>query len=103
MRTHATTMAPSPPKLRANNVGRRRQRPEFGKKPNLEQRICLRLHDLVEQTTLSNQDIAAKLGVSQEAVGKWFRGDATPGFEHWEGLAKLLKTPVRGLLPLDCQ
>jgi ribosome-binding protein aMBF1 (putative translation factor) len=83
-------MAPSPPKLRANNVGRKRTRPEYGKKPSLSQRFTLHLYDAVERSGLSNAEIAQKVGVSPDTVAKWLRGENVPSLDYWDKLSLAL-------------
>lgn len=47
-----------------------------------------------EGTKLTQQEIARRLGVSQEAVSKWFRGDTTPTLTKAFALSKILGRPI---------
>ena len=47
-----------------------------------------------EGTKLTQQEIARRLGVSQEAVSKWFRGDTTPALTKAFALSKILGRPI---------
>ena len=50
-----------------------------------------------EGTKLTQQEIARRLGVSQEAVSKWFRGDTTPTLTKAFALSKILERPIEDL------
>lgn len=84
---------------KGNGMGRKRTRPVF-KKPDLRQKFCLRLHDLVDQRGVTSDEIAAACGIGKAAVSRWFNGTAVPELHLWPTLAAFLGLKdYRDLLP----
>jgi transcriptional regulator with XRE-family HTH domain len=78
-------------------VGRKRTRPTF-KPTTLRRKFCLRLHDAAIGHT--NAEIAKAVGVSTDAVSKWFQGENCPDYDVLPKLAALLGySDYRELLP----
>lgn len=91
--TTQTTM--TPPK--GAHVGRKRTRPKF-KPDTVRKKLCLRLHELAGD--LTNAEIAERLGLTTDAVSKWFQGDTSPDMDLLPKLAAMLGfDDYRKLLP----
>jgi SOS-response transcriptional repressor LexA len=60
--------------------------------------FAARIAALASKLTLSQSDIARRLGVKPQSVQQWFAGDTVPRTQRLEALAGLLKTSVRYLL-----
>lgn len=63
---------------------------------NLE--IANRLVELRRSHGLSQEDLAARLGVSRQAVSKWERAESSPDTDNLIGLARLYGVSLDGLL-----
>lgn len=70
-----------------------------GKIMNIE--IANRLVDLRKKSGLSQEDLAAKLGLSRQAVSKWERAEASPDTDNLICLAKLYGVSLDTLLNTD--
>lgn len=60
-----------------------------------------RLKELRKQNGLSQASLAQQLGMTQQAVGKWERGTATPDPQTIAKLAEIFNVPSDVLLGLD--
>lgn len=60
-----------------------------------------RIFKLRRQSGLSQEELAGKLGVSRQAVGKWENGTAVPELDKVLTLSKLFAVPLSELLGLD--
>ena len=67
-----------------------------GKVMNIE--IANRLVDLRKKSGLSQEELAAKLGLSRQAVSKWERAEASPDTDNLICLAKLYGVSLDDLL-----
>ena len=63
--------------------------------------IANRLVDLRKKSGLSQEDLAAKLGLSRQAVSKWERAEASPDTDNLICLAKLYGVSLDTLLNTD--
>ena len=57
-----------------------------------------RLYQYRRKSGLSQEELAAKLGVSRQAVSKWENGTSDPSTSNLCALAKLYGIPVEELL-----
>jgi transcriptional regulator with XRE-family HTH domain len=63
--------------------------------------IANRLVDLRKKSGLSQEELAAKLGLSRQAVSKWERAEASPDTDNLICLAKLYGVSLDDLLDTD--
>ncbi len=63
--------------------------------------IANRLHQLRKKHNLSQEDLAAKIGISRQAVSKWERAEASPDTDNIISLAKLYGVSLDELLMTD--
>lgn len=63
--------------------------------------IANRLVELRKKSGLSQEDLAAKLGLSRQAVSKWERAEASPDTDNLICLAKLYNVSLDDLLDTD--
>ncbi len=64
----------------------------------MNMKIAEKLISLRKKDGLSQGDLAAKLGVSRQAVSKWECGDTLPDTENLIALSKLYKVTVDELI-----
>ena len=60
-----------------------------------------RLYELRKKNGYSQEELAAKLGLSRQAVSKWERAEASPDTDNLVELAKLYGISLDELLDLD--
>lgn len=58
-------------------------------------KACVALARAVRPRQMNQATLAAKLGVSQQAVSAWLTGRAKPIAEHMLAIEKLLGIPMR--------
>ncbi|MDE7302784.1 MAG: helix-turn-helix domain-containing protein [Oscillospiraceae bacterium] len=63
--------------------------------------IANRLRQMRNKNNLSQEELAAKMGVSRQAVSKWERAEASPDTENLILLAKLYRVSIDELLNTD--
>lgn len=63
--------------------------------------IAGRLVQLRKQHSLSQEELAEKLGISRQAVSKWERAEASPDTDNLIALAKLYNVSLDDLLKTD--
>ncbi|MDE7278313.1 MAG: helix-turn-helix transcriptional regulator, partial [Oscillospiraceae bacterium] len=63
--------------------------------------IANRLRQMRNKNNLSQEELAAKMGVSRQAVSKWERAEASPDTENLILLAKLYGVSIDELLNAD--
>ena len=63
--------------------------------------IANRLVELRKKSGLSQEELAAKLGLSRQAVSKWERAEASPDTDNLICLAKLYGVSLDDLLDTD--
>lgn len=63
--------------------------------------IANRLFELRKKNSLSQEDLAEKIGVSRQAVSKWERAEASPDTDNLILLAKLYEISLDELLSTD--
>ena len=63
--------------------------------------IANRLRQMRNKNNLSQEELAAKMGVSRQAVSKWERAEASPDTENLILLAKLYGISIDELLNTD--
>ena len=63
--------------------------------------IANRLLTLRKQFNLSQEDLAARLGISRQAVSRWERAEASPDTDNLIALSKLYNVSVDSLLAMD--
>ena len=56
------------------------------------------LIDLRKRNGLTQEELAAKLYVTRQAVSRWERGEVTPGIDMLKLIANVLNAPVAHLL-----
>ena len=56
------------------------------------------LIDLRKRNGLTQEELAAKLYVTRQAVSRWERGEVTPGIDMLKLIANVLNEPVAHLL-----
>ena len=71
-------------------MGRLRQGQPKEVKNTFPGKCGARLESLVEAAGLSTGEIAEKLGVTPDAVLKWFRGASYPTLSKWPTLVQVL-------------
>ena len=69
------------------------------KKMNID--IANRLFELRKKNSLSQEDLAEKIGVSRQAVSKWERAEASPDTDNLILLAKLYDVSLDELLSTE--
>lgn len=69
------------------------------KKMNID--IANRLYELRKKNSLSQEELAEKIGVSRQAVSKWERAEASPDTDNLILLAKLYSVSMDELLSTD--
>lgn len=69
------------------------------KKMNID--IANRLYELRKKSSLSQEDLAEKIGVSRQAVSKWERAEASPDTDNLILLAKLYDVSLDELLSTE--
>lgn len=67
-----------------HKVGRKRTAKPPKTLSAIERRFALRLSELVGDNAV---DVAAKIGVSPDAVRKWCAGDTVPSLDKWPKIA----------------
>jgi len=65
--------------------------------------IANRLVQLRKANNLSQEELAAKLGISRQAVSKWERAEASPDTDNLIGLSKIYNVSLDELLHSDEQ
>ena len=65
--------------------------------------IANRLVQLRKANNLSQEELAAKLGISRQAVSKWERAEASPDTDNLIGLSKIYNVSLDELLQSDEQ
>jgi len=60
--------------------------------------IANRLYELRKQSSLSQEELAEKIGVSRQAVSKWERAESSPDTDNLIGLARLYGISLDELL-----
>lgn len=79
------------------DVGRKRSTPKF-KRDTMRHKFAHRLHALAG--SLTYDQIAEAVGVSNITVAKWFSGQNMPDIEYWPKLARVFGlNSYRDLLP----
>lgn len=63
--------------------------------------VANKLTELRKQAGLSQEDVAAQLGVSRQAVSKWENGEASPDTENLVALSHLYNTTVDDILCIE--
>ena len=63
--------------------------------------IANRLYELRKRNSLSQEELAEKIGVSRQAVSKWERAEASPDTDNLILLAKLYSISMDELLSTD--
>ena len=63
--------------------------------------IANRLLTLRKQFNLSQEDLAARLGISRQAVSRWERAEASPDTDNLIALSKLYNVSIDSLLAMD--
>jgi transcriptional regulator with XRE-family HTH domain len=58
----------------------------------------MRVVELIEAVGLNDREIGARIGVSQQSVNRWRRGEQVPGVERAEALATVLCTTEDAVL-----
>ncbi|MBR1796482.1 MAG: helix-turn-helix transcriptional regulator [Clostridiales bacterium] len=56
------------------------------------------IRDLCERRNISVKEIHAALGVSSQAVYKWFRGESVPSIDNLVALADMLDVSVSDII-----
>lgn len=84
--------------LKGRRVGKKRHVPRVTKGAALSMRIAARLNELLGDRPASY--LAAKLGVSVDAVTKWLHAHRTPDVDKWDQIAVALGgKSFRDILP----
>lgn len=68
---------------------------------NQKNNIAANLRHLRAKTKLSQEDVAAEIGVSRQAVAKWESGDSLPDILNCEALASLFDVSLNDLVRHD--
>jgi len=63
--------------------------------------IANRLVTLRKQYNLSQEDLAARLGISRQSVSRWERAEASPDTDNLIALSKIYNVSVDSLLAMD--
>ena len=63
--------------------------------------IANRLLTLRKQFNLSQEDLAARLGISRQAVSRWERAEASPDTDNLIALSKLYNVSIDSLLAME--
>jgi AbrB family looped-hinge helix DNA binding protein len=70
---------------------------------NKKSNIASNLRHLRNQTRLSQEEVAEKIGVSRQAVAKWENGDSLPDIINCEALADLFDVSLNDLVRYDSE
>lgn len=65
--------------------------------------IANRLVALRKENGLSQEELAAKLGISRQAVSKWERAESSPDTDNLIALARLYNVSLDAVLSLDTE
>lgn len=63
--------------------------------------VGIKIHTLRKQHQLSQDDLAAKMEVSRQAISKWERGEALPDLYNVKRLASIFQITIDELLDTD--
>lgn len=77
----------------------------LGHEPDPAKRLRQRWGSKIAQTRalreLSRADVADRVGVSEQAVGMWERGETAPRWHHQLAIADALDVPHGVLFPME--